>query len=341
MGSAAVLMSILLALFVVLPAPYAVTMPGPTFDVLGEQNGQQLIRIDGAETFDSTGQLRLTTVSATGGPGFPSSVAGVIRGWFSRSQQVLPTERVIPSGQTQEEIDQENAMEMTSSQENATVAALTHLGYEVPATLNIAGTIDGTDAAGKLEEGDVLVSIDGEELTEYQTLVTTLAAVPPGDTITLGVRRDGELIEVPIVTGTRDDGQGALIGVYVDPSFDFPIDVQISIDNVGGPSAGTMFALGIVDKLTPADEANGVPIAGTGSIEVTGAVLPIGGIRQKMVGAQRDGAEWFLAPEANCSDVVGFVPEGLHVVKVATLDAAVDAVTAIGEGAGGDLPTCG
>jgi PDZ domain-containing protein len=333
--------SLLLAGLVVLPAPYAVEMPGPTADVLGEQNDTPLITISGATTYPTTGQLRLTTVSATGTPGYPSSVANVVRGWLSPSDVVLPTERLVPAGQTQQQINDMNTQEMTSSQENATVAALTELGYTVPATLTVAGTTDGSDAAGKLKDGDVLTSIDGKALPDYQTLVDTLAAVKPGATITLGITRGGNRLDVPIVTGTRSDGTGALIGVFVDPTFDFPVDVKIQIDGIGGPSAGMMFALGIVDRLTPADEANGQHIAGTGTVEVTGAVGAIGGIRQKLVGARRDGATWFLAPKANCGDVVGHVPAGLHVVAVSTLREGVAAVTAIGQGAGDSLPTCG
>jgi len=331
--------SVLLAVLVVLPVPYAVTSPGPTRDVLGAEGDTPLIQITGAETFTSTGELRLTTVSATGGPGFPSSVVGVLQGWVSPSSVVLPVEAVIPSGQTQQEIDAANADQMVSSQENATVAALTELGYEIPATLVVAGTAEGTDAQGKLEEGDVIVALNGTALADYQTLVTMLQDVTAGDTVTLTVRRQGEDVEVPVVTTAREDG-GALIGVQIDPSFDFPIDVTISIDGIGGPSAGTMFALGIVDKLTPADEANGVHIAGTGTMDVTGEVGRIGGIRQKLAGARRDGATWFLAPQGNCDEVVGHVPDGLSVVAVKTLSDAVDAMSAIGAGDGASLPTC-
>ena len=331
--------SVLLAVLVVLPVPYAVTSPGPTRDVLGAEGDTPLIQITGAETFTSTGELRLTTVSATGGPGFPSSVVGVLQGWVSPSSVVLPVEAVIPSGQTQQEIDAANADQMVSSQENATVAALTELGYEIPATLVVAGTAEGTDAQGKLEEGDVIVALNGTALADYQTLVTMLQDVTAGDTVTLTVRRQGEDVEVPVVTTAREDG-GALIGVQIDPSFDFPIDVTISIDGIGGPSAGTMFALGIVDKLTPADEANGVHIAGTGTMDVTGEVGRIGGIRQKMAGARRDGATWFLAPQGNCDEVVGHVPDGLSVVAVKTLSDAVDAMSAIGAGHGASLPAC-
>jgi PDZ domain-containing protein len=332
--------SLLLAGLVVLPAPYAVEMPGPTANVLGEQNGTPLITISGAKTFPTTGELRLTTVSATGTPGFPSSVANVVRGWLSSSDLVVPTEQIVPAGQTQQQINDLNTQEMTSSQENATVAALTELGYTVPATLKVAGTTGGTDAAGKVKEGDVLTAIDGTKVGDYQTLVSILGKVKPGATITLGITRAGTPMDVPVVTGTRSDGNGALIGVFIDPTFTFPIDVKIQIDGIGGPSAGTMFALGIVDQLTPADETNGQRIAGTGTMDVTGAVGAIGGIRQKMAGALRDGATWFLAPTSNCTDVVGHVPAGLHVVAISTLKQGVDAITAIGAGTGSSLPTC-
>ena len=128
--------------------------------------------------------------------------------------------------------------------------------------------------------------------------------------------------------------------MYIDPIFKLPVDVKIKIDNIGGPSAGTMFALGIIDKLTPEDEANGVVIAGTGTMDVDGKVGPIGGIRLKLMGARNDGARWFIAPAEDCNEVVGHIPGGLHVVKVSTLHEARSAMVAIGAGRGGSLPTC-
>ena len=157
--------------------------------------------------------------------------------------------------------------------------------------------------------------------------------------MTLTVRRHGQALDIPIVTTEKPDG-GAQIGVFIDPAFDMPVDVTISIDDIGGPSAGTMFALGIIDKMTPEDEANGKDIAGTGTIDVTGEVGPIGGIRQKLAGATRDGATWFLAPAANCDEVVDHVPDGLRVVRIETLHEAREAMTAIGAGTADDLPTC-
>ena len=331
--------SVLVGVLAVMPAPYAVNGPGPTKDVLGEVNGDPLIEIEGAQTYPSTGELLLTTISGVGGPGYPAYALNVLQGWFSPSSVVRPVEEVYPQDVSQEEIDESNAGLMVSSQENASVAALTELGYEVPATLVVAGTVEGTDAEGRLEEGDVLTAVDGVPLPDYQTLVSHLADVEPGDTVDLTVTRHSRSIDVPIVTGEREDG-GAQIGVYVDPSFDMPVDVDINIEGIGGPSAGTMFGLGIIDLLTPEDEAAGEVIAGTGTLDVTGAVGPIGGIRQKLAGAVRDGATWFLAPADNCGEVVGHVPDGLRVVKVATLHEAREAMVAIGAGDGDELPTC-
>jgi Lon-like protease len=332
--------AVLLGVCAVLPAPYAVSSPGPTEDVLGEVDDEPLITISGAPTYDSTGELRLTTVSATGGPGYPSSTLGVIRGWASPWAVVQPREILFPDpDETQDEIDEQNSAQMVSSQENATVAALTELGYEVPATLVVAGTVEGSGAQGELEDGDVITAIDGAPLPDYQSLVTTMAAVTPGDDVTVTVHRQGEDIDVTVPTDAGDDGT-AQMGVYVDPDFDMPVDVTIHAGDIGGPSAGTMFALGIIDKLTEVDEASGEVIAGTGTIDVMGEVGPIGGIRQKLAGARRDGADWFLAPAANCGEVVDHVPDGLRVVRIATLEEALDHVEAIGEGETDDLPTC-
>jgi len=333
------LSAILFAVLLVVPTGYAVSSPGPTRDVLGEVDGKPLITISGAKTYDSTGQLHLVTVSATGGPGYPSTVTRVLSGWASRWSVAQPREVLFPPEQTREQVDTANQQEMVSSQENASVAALTELGYEVPATLTVAGTVPKSGAAGVVEKGDVIVAIDGVKVPDYETLLDELAKITAGDTITLTVKRDGQTKDLSVVTGTADDGS-AVIGVFIDPTFDMPVDIDISIDGIGGPSAGTMFALGIIDKMTPEDEANGVVIAGTGTMDITGDVGAIGGIRQKLEGARRDGATWFLAPASNCNEVVGHVPDGLHVASVSTLHEAREAMTAIGAGKGASLPTC-
>lgn len=334
---------LLLTLVLVVPVPYAIRAPGPTVDTLGEAEGTPLITVTDAETYESEGELRLTTVSVAGGPGFPVGSLQALRAWFDPRQAVVPREAVFPANQTREEADQQSQAQMTSSQENATVAALEALGHEVPTTLTVAGAVPDGPSVDLLEEGDVLVSIaaDGATtpLTSFAELSGVLGGTPAGSEVVVGVLRDGEEVEVTVTTG--DDGSGgSVLGVLVDPEFSAPVHVEIAISNIGGASAGMMFALGIMDTLTPDDVTGGAVIAGTGTIDLAGEVGPIGGIVQKMNGSVRDGATAFLAPVANCGEVVGNVPAGLQVVAVSTLTEAWDAVTAIGLGQGEGLPTC-
>ncbi|WNB86135.1 S16 family serine protease [Cellulomonas sp. ATA003] len=338
--SIAVLVTLLLlTVLVFLRVPYAVSAPGPTRDTLGEVDGRPLIEVEGTATYESTGELLLTTVSVAGGPGYPVTLPQVVAGWVSSARTVRPVEAVFAPDITQDQLDQQNQAAMTSSQESATVAALEELGYEVPAELLVAGAVEGTGAAGVVQEGDVLVAFRGEPVESYTALIGALDTTEPGTTVTLSVLRDGKPLDLDVVTGERPDG-GSQLGVFIDPQFDLPVDVTIRIDDIGGPSAGLMFALGIVDHLTPEDEVAGEVVAGTGTMDVDGAVGPIGGIRQKLAGAERDGADWFLAPSDNCAEVVGHVPDGLRVVRVATLAEGRDAIEAIGAGTADDLATC-
>ena len=319
--------------------PYAMSSPGPTFDTLGEHADVPLIDVVGAPMYDSEGELRFTTVRLRGGAGNPVTLVRMVGGWLDGAVTVVPVEDVLPPDQTSEEINQMNQAAMISSQENATVSALEELGYEVPTTLTVAQTIEGTGAFGVLEADDVLLAVDGERLTGFSELSAAMGEIAAGDDVTVTVERDGAERDVTLATTAGSDGR-ALLGVYVDPVFDLPIDVRIQIEDVGGPSAGLMFSLGIIASLTEEDETGGEHIAGTGTMDLAGSVGPIGGIVQKMTGARHDGADWFLAPASNCAEAVGHEPGGLHVVAVATLAEARAAVEAIGSGRGADLRTC-
>ena len=335
---ATVLTALLVSGLALLPAPYAISSPGPTRDTLGEVGDTALITVDGAETHESSGELLLTTVSVAGGPAYPASLVDVLRGWADGARSVEPVEAVFAPAQSQDAIDAQNQAAMVSSQENATVAALEELGYEVPTVLHVAEPVEGTGSWGVVEPKDIIVSVDGHALESFSDLSARMDEVEPGAVVDLGVLRGGEPVTLEVTT-VESDGR-ALLGVLVDPEFELPVDVSIEIENIGGPSAGTMFALGIIDTLTPEDETGGAVIAGTGTMDLAGRVGPIGGIRQKMAGALRDGATYFLAPEANCDEVVGHVPNGLQVVSVLTLGDAREAITAIGAGEGGSLPGC-
>lgn len=324
--------------------PYAIQRPGPTLDTLGDVDDEPLITVEGAESYPASGELRLTTVSVVGGPGFPAQIGDVLRGWLTAGQTVLPRETLFDESDTQEEVSERSAAAMTSSQTNASVAALEHLGYEIPAELVVVLATEDGGSAGLVEPDDVIVGIASSQVGEvepenFADLSAALAATPAGETVGLTVLREGEEVELQVVTA--DDGSGgSLLGVVISPVLELPVEIEFAIENVGGPSAGLMLALGILDLLTPGELTGEQHIAGTGTIALDGAVGSIGGIRQKMVGAARDGADWFLAPLANCAETIGHVPEGLRVVPVTAFDDAVEVVEAIAAGESADLPTC-
>lgn len=346
------LLAVLLLVAVLLPLPYAIQAPGPTVNTLGEVDGEPLISVDGAKTYPTSGELRLTTVSVSGGPGYPVTGVDVLSGWLSPTEIVLPREAVFPEGSTRESVDEQSNAQMVSSQTNATVAALEELGYDVPMVLTVAGVAHGSGAEGVLAVGDVMTAVEpagGErtELESFSDLSGVLATTAPGTVLAVTVERGGEAVTLDVTTTepapaepAGEAGPGSLLGVLLEPDVELPVDASFDIDKIGGPSAGTMFALGLIDLLTPGEMTGGEHIAGTGTMDLSGDVGPIGGIRLKLVAALRDGATWFLAPEGNCDEVVGHVPDGLSVVAVGTLAAARDAVEAIGQGAGADLPTC-
>lgn len=325
---------------VLLPSPYVVESPGPTFNTIGAINEEPLISVEGRETYPTGGALDLTTVFVAGGPGQSVSIFDAFRAWADPSQAVTPRELVYPPDLSESDVEQQNAQAMTSSQESAIAAALAHLEIPYEETLSVVGFAPESAAEGLLEEGDLLTRVGNEEIEALQPLKDALNAA--GDeNVSITVVRDGETV-VETVKPRQGESGDYQLGVFLMSEFQFPFEVQIALDNVGGPSAGMIFALGIVDKLTEGQLTGGRHFAGTGTIDSSGSVGPIGGIRQKLVGARESGAEVFLAPAANCGEVVGHVPDGLRVVRVETLEDAVTAVRTLGEQNDDDaqLPSC-
>jgi PDZ domain-containing protein len=339
---------IVLLVLTFLPTSYVVQQPGPVYNTLGaaeSADGEEvpLISVDGAETYPTAGALDLLTVQVQGNRERTPSWFELARAWFDPSKAVLPIDAVFPEGQTTEQRNEESAAMMVDSQHEATAAALTELGYDVGGRLSVHSLVEGSPAGGVLEEGDVIVSADGEEVTDVAALRAVINDAD-GDPVQLVVERDGreQTVEVTPTQSTSGGETSWIIGVNLITDYDFPIDVTIQLNNVGGPSAGMMFALGIIDTLTPGELNGGEQVAGTGTITADGTVGPIGGIRQKMWGALDAGADWFLAPEANCDEVVGHVPGDLRVFAVEDLDDAMAVLDAVRED--GDLealPTCG
>jgi PDZ domain-containing protein len=347
-GQGLILASLLAVLVMAIsPAPYVVERPGPVYDTLGttEVEGETtpVIAIDGAPTYPTDGRLDLLTVYIDGSRDNPIDWFQVIGAWLDPRRAIVPIDLVYPEGQTEEQSDEENALAMQASQQAATAAALDELGIDVDSIVTVLGVTEGDPADGVLEPGDEILTIDDSPIASDAALREAIADAGVGTELELGIRRDGVERTVTVTTAPRSaSDDSAIIGVLPGLMFDFPFEVAIHLQDVGGPSAGMMFALGIYDTLTPGALTGGEHVAGTGTIDAEGEVGPIGGIRQKMFGAKDAGADWFLAPEANCSEVVGHVPDGLRVFAVSSFDEALEVVRAIGEGEATDgFPSCG
>ena len=340
---AAILATLLLAIS---PTPYVVERPGPVYDTLGttEVDGEKVpvIDITGAETFPTDGRLDLLTVYLDGSREHPLDWFDVIGAWFDPTRAILPVDAVFPDGQTQEQSDEESAQDMQVSQQDAVAAALTELGIDYASTVTVGSVTADSPADGVLEPGDELLAVGGTEVTTDTELRAAITEAGVGVPVAVEIRRDGVDTEVtltPVALSASDPRP--IVGVVPEVAYDFPFDVDIRLQDVGGPSAGMMFSVGIYDKLTPGALTGGEHIAGTGTIAADGTVGAIGGIRQKMFGARDAGATWFLAPESNCDEVVEGIPDGLTVFAVSTLDQAIDVVEAIGDGEStAEFPVC-
>lgn len=335
---AGLLVVLLSAVAALLPVPYVALNPGPVANTLGKSGNTELIRIKGRRTYPDDGHLALTTVSVLGGPRQRLDIVTAMRGWLDDSIAVIPEEQVYPAGETAEEAERESASEMRDSQENATTAALRHLGIPVTTRLLVQGILPDSPSRGRLRSGDELLEVDGTTVAGGAQLRELITEREPGDPVRLVVRRDGRRVSTTIRTTEAEDGR-AIVGITTRDDADYPFTVEISLEDVGGPSAGLMFALGIVDKLTPGSLTGGRYIAGTGTIDDAGAVGSIGGITQKMIGARKAGATVFLAPPGNCAEAARTKPHGLRLVRAATLAAAVRALDLIREGRPG-VPRC-
>ena len=329
-----------IAVAVLVPVPYVILGPGPTLNTLGkDSSGKPLITIVGHPTYPTTGNLNMVTVSYQGGPGVNLNVFQALRAWLDPSEAVVPESELFPPGQTAEQTQQQDTAQMASSQQTATAAALSTLHIPYQTQVEVVQTVPGTPASAALKPGDVIVAVNGKPVTGQAELSLLITSSPPGSVLHLTVLRAGKTLQIPVRTvATKDSGGTPIIGVQVQEQYKFPFIVHFSVGDIGGPSAGMMFALGIIDKLTLVNLTGGKFIAGTGEITAAGLVQPIGGIQQQLVAARDAGATVFLAPAGNCSDTAGAVPAGLRVVKVSTLPQAVSDLQAIK--AGKSVPSC-
>jgi PDZ domain-containing protein len=315
------------------PVPYVAQVPGPTYNTLGDIDGTPIITVQGRPRNQTSGHLNLTTVGVSNGR---LTLVQAVRGWLDPDVAVVPEEVVYPPNQTPQETQEANRQQFLDSQTEATAAALGHLGY--PQKVVVQGFSPGSPSKGKLEEADSIDSIDGRPTPDTKTLDAVLTSIPGGSDVTVGYTRLGQPGTTTITSKAAKDRKGALLGVLVVQAPSAPFDVDIHVANVGGPSAGLMLSLGVLDLVGPTDLTAGKVIAGTGTIDEKGTVGPIGGIQLKMVAAKGIGATTFLTPAGNCTEASQAPQPGLTLAKVATLD---DALTALADvRAGRTPPTC-
>lgn len=335
------LLALLLALVLAtVPVPYVLLVPGPVTNTLGKRSdGVPIITVTGHPVYPTAGQLDLTTVGVIGGPPGPLSLGRALFGWFSRQDAVVPEDLIYPPGQTQQDVEQINLQEMQQSQQSAVTAALRQLGIPVTVLVTVAGVVKGKPAYGVLRAGDVIRRVDGAAVVSSTQLRTLIGKRPVGSVVQLAIVRAGKPLTVSVQTTADPQRPGQpIIGITVGEQHRSPVNVKINLRNVGGPSAGLMFSLGIIDKLTPGDLNGGKNIAGTGTITDTGVVGPIGGIQQKIAAASAEGATYFLTPAGNCAAAASVRPGSLTLARVATLSQAMDALGAIR--AGRAVSTC-
>jgi PDZ domain-containing protein len=341
--TAAVALVVLICVAVLLPVPYVTLRPGPTRDVLATTDGKPIVEIEGHRTYETEGSLSLTTVSVTSA-GQDVGLLEAFQAWFSPSDAIVPRDAIYKPDQSVAEVEQESADEMTGSQENAAVAALRLLGDRVPEELRVASVAGDGPSAGVLQAGDRIIEVDGTRVTGGRQGLDAIREREPGDDVDITVLRDGERLSYTVTTqASADDETVPVIGVEVGLDYDLPFEVTINLGaDIGGPSAGTVFALAIYDKLTSGSLTGGMDVAGTGSIDAEGTVGGIGGIQQKIVGAEETGASVFLVPEPNCQEALGadVSADDITLVEVRTLEDAVDALTALAEDPAADVPTC-
>ena len=309
--------------------------PGPSINTLGSSDGAEVLAISGAKTYPTDGSLALTTVSVRD----KITLFQALAGWLSPRQAVIPREIVLPPDKSEDQRQQENQQEMQQSQNDATTAALRELGYPSTTTVVVSAVKNGAPADGKLKPADILTSVDGAPVTDARSVGTLVRKHQPGEVVRISYTRDGKPGTASITTVTSTDKPArALIGVTPAENSTFAVKVDIKLSNIGGPSAGLMFALGIIDKLGPESLTGGRRIAGTGEITTDGTVGPIGGIAEKMIGAKDRGATVFLSPADNCDEAKATKPSGITLIKVSTLQGALAALATLRSG--GTPPSC-
>lgn len=339
---AAISLIVLSCVAFLVPVPYATMRPGPAFNTLGEYRGEPMFEFtDDTTTYPVDGSLDFTTVRVSRADAH-MTLAEAMQAWFSPNTKVVPEKLAHPGGETQEESEQIGAAQLTSSKQSSQVAALRAAGYTVPEYAEVVDVADDGTAKGSLKADDAILRIDGVATKTNSDVVDEVAGHDVGDSVRMLIRRDGKKRTVKFKIGKDpDDPDKPRIGVTIGRGFKLPVQITNNVgEQIGGPSAGTMFALAIYDRLVSDSLTGGAKIAGTGQISPEGEVGQIGGIRQKMAGAHEAGATVFLVPAKNCKTATSGSDFGMRLVRISTLKDAITSLEKLADDPEATVPTC-
>lgn len=285
----AVLAFALVYLLVGLPLPYYIYMPGsadPLDDVVFVEGGHH-----------SKGDMHLVTISSV-----PATGLQLVLSLFDSFSEIQPKEAVIPEGMDDKSYRKYQLQLMDTSQHSSVVVAYEAAGAEVDFKndgIIVVNVVQDMPAAGILEIGDRISKVDDVEIEESQNLIDYIETLEDGDTITVTIERDGDMLEEKIsVKAFPDEPDRKGIGIQLMNDTEVVVDPPVEFDSggIGGPSAGLMFALEMYDQLTDEDWTKGYTIVGTGEIDFEGNVHRIGGVDKKVVAAHNREADFFFAP---------------------------------------------
>lgn len=297
-----------------LELPYLAYSPGPVSDAA------DTVVVEDVAFYPPEGELLMLTIVGQDVNVFEALIAGV-----DPTIDLVRKEAVRREGETDEEYRNRVLQQMDDSNFRAISVALEYLGYEMlPSEVVINEIVDGVPAASALELGDTVVSVEEVEILSLDDFAPALEGRVPGDVIEMTLNRNGDIVDVEVELAERDDEPGTpMIGIVLGQLTEAPFPISIEAGDVGGPSAGMMHAIAIIDALTEGELTKGRVIAGTGTIQPDGSVGGIGGIRQKVVGAEAAGAEYILVPASNYDSALTAERHSIEIVPVATLDEAI------------------
>ncbi|NLE98508.1 MAG: PDZ domain-containing protein [Propionibacterium sp.] len=338
--SASVLFVVLAAILVLTPAPYVTWRPGTPVNVLGSTDSGPIIDVTGTPTYDSTGQLLLTIVS-TSKASSNVSLPEAMMVYFAEHSDAMPRDLIYPPGKSGEEVTAEAVASMDTSRSNAIVAALRAAGISVVEHPMVANVVMSGPAGGRLMPGDLITAVNGQSVDATAEVARIVSSSQIGGPVTFEVLRDGEEQSVSVnTTSSSQDSGRAMVGVGLGIGYEYAPTVSYGLsDEIVGPSAGLVFALGIYDRVTEGELFADRIVAGTGEIDPSGQVRSIGGVREKIKGAEDADATVFLMPPDNC-ETVGDLETDVQLVPVATLRDAIAALQFIAEGNEAEVPSC-